>query len=169
MDFDKAFERLIGNEGKFTNNPDDDGNWTGGRKGAGELKGTFMGIAAASYPALDIKNLSVADVKEIYLRDFWSITGKAHPSIKFQLFDAAVNHGKGNAIRMLQRAVDVADDGQWGSISQAALDKMEPNDVLLRFIAHRLKFWAKLAKFDEFGRGWTNRGAENLLYAAEDN
>jgi hypothetical protein len=63
----------------------------------------------------------------------------------------------------------VADDGQWGPISQAALNRMEHNDVLLRFIARRLEFWAKLKSFDEFGRGWTRRGAANLLFASEDN
>ncbi|MDH1334082.1 hypothetical protein N5D77_07560 [Comamonas thiooxydans] len=99
--------------------------------------------------------------------------GKAHPSIKFQMFDAAVNHGRGNAIRILQRAVLVADDGAWGPLSQAALNSMQDlrghNDVLLRFLGYRFKFWARLAKFDAFGRGWTNRGADNLIFAAEDN
>ena len=89
--------------------------------------------------------------------------------VKFQLFDASVNHGRGNAIRFLQRAVKVADDGDWGVKSQAALESMEANDVLLRFLAYRLKFWASLQKFDIYGRGWTNRGADNLLFAAEDN
>jgi lysozyme family protein len=46
---------------------------------------------------------------------------------------------------------------------------MDYQDVLLRFVAYRLKFWAALKKFDEYGRGWTNRGADNLLLAAEDN
>lgn len=169
MNFDLAFDRLIGHEGGFTDNPEDDGNWTGGRKGRGELKGTKFGIAAASYPHLDIKNLTVEQAKAIYREDFWDVLGTAHPSVKFQLFDAAVNHGRGNAVRMLQRAVGVADDGQWGPRSQSALDRMEHNDVLLRFVAHRLKFWASLQKFDEFGRGWTRRGADNLLFAAEDN
>lgn len=72
-------------------------------------------------------------------------------------------------MRILQRAVEVSDDGAWGPRSQAALDRMQAmrghNDVLLRFLAYRFKFWA----FDEFGRGWTRRGADNLLFAAEDN
>lgn len=169
MNFDKAFDRLIGHEGGFTANPDDDGNWTGGRKGLGELKGTKFGIASASYPNLDIKNLTIGDAKEIYERDFWNILGKAHPAIKFQVFDAAVNHGRGNAIRFLQKAVDVADDGKWGPVSQAALDSMDISDTLMRFVAFRLKFWAKLKSFESFGRGWTSRGADNLLFAAEDN
>jgi len=169
IDFNTAFDRLINHEGGYSDDPRDLGNWTGGKVGAGELKGTKFGIASHSYPYLDIRNLTLTQAKEIYHRDFWSIIGNAHPSIKFQLFDAAVNHGHGNAIRFLQRAVRVADDGQWGKISQAALDAMETNDVLLRFVAYRLKFWASLSTFDVYGRGWTSRGADNLLFAAEDN
>lgn len=167
--FDQAFDRLISHEGGFSLDPRDTGNWTGGRVNVGTLKGTKFGIAASSYPDLDIKNLTLDQAREIYKRDFWDIIGDANPAIKFQLFDAAVNHGMGNAIRFLQRAIRVADDGDFGKVSQAALDAMELNDVLIRFIAYRLKFWASLNAFDTYGRGWTNRGAENLLFAAEDN
>ena len=170
MNFDQAFDRLIKPEGAFTNDPKDAGNWTSGRCGVGLLKGTKFGIAANTYGHLDIENLTLAQAKEIYLRDFWSVLGdKAHPAVKYQFFDAIVNHGAGNAWRILQRAVRVADDGQWGKVSQAALDAMDHNDQLMRFIGMRLKFWASLKKFDTFGRGWTNRGADNLLFAAEDN
>lgn len=167
--FDKAFDRLISHEGGYSDDPRDAGNWTGGAQGVGQLKGTRFGIAASSYGYLDIKNLGLEDAKEIYRRDFWDACGAAHPAIKFQVFDASVNHGRGNAIRFLQRAVKVADDGDWGVKSQAALESMDANDVLLRFLGHRLKFWASLQKFDIYGRGWTNRGADNLLFAAEDN
>jgi lysozyme family protein len=169
IDFDRAFDRLISHEGGFTNDSLDPGNWTGGRVGFGDLNGTKFGIASHSYPYLDIKNLTLSDAKAIYKRDFWDILNDAHPAIKFQIFDAAVNHGRGNAIRFLQRAVKVADDGVWGNISQAALKAMDHNDVLLRFVAYRLKFWASLKTFNAHGRGWTNRGADNLLFAAEDN
>lgn len=169
IDFDKAFDRLIKHEGGYTDDPKDPGNWTGGRVGVGELKGTKFGIAANTYGYLDIKNLTLQQAKDIYRRDFWDVIGKAHPSVKFQLFDAAVNHGRGNALRFLQRAVGVADDGVWGPRSQSALDRMEHNDVLLRFLGHRLRFWASLQTFDEYGRGWSRRCADNLLLAAEDN
>ncbi|MDZ7918526.1 glycoside hydrolase family 108 protein [Rhodoferax sp.] len=169
MNFDQAFDRLINHEGGYSDDPKDPGNWTGGKCGAGVLKGTKYGIAANTYGHLDIKNLTLEQAKAIYREDFWDIAGQAHPAVKFQLFDAAVNHGHANAIRILQRAVKVADDGAWGKVSQAALDAMDYQDVLLRFLGHRLKFWASLQKFDTYGRGWTNRGAENLLLAAEDN
>lgn len=169
IDFEKAFQRLIKHEGGYSDDSRDPGNWTGGKVGRGELKGTKFGIAANTYPHLDIKNLTLQQAKEIYKEDFWDVLGSAHSAIKFQFFDAAVNHGAGNATRLLQRAAGVADDGLWGPRSQAALDAMDTNDVLLRFVGHRLKFWASLSIFDTYGRGWTRRGADNLLLAAEDN
>ena len=169
MDFNTAFERLIDSEGGYTDDPNDGGNWTGGRQGAGVLKGTKFGIAANTYPLLDIKGLTVEQAKAIYRRDFWDVLGNARPSITFQVFDFAVNSGIGTAIRKLQDAIGVADDGQWGPLSAAALEQMDENDVLLRLIGLRLEFMSKLKAFDVYGRGWSRRIAKNLLYAAQDN
>lgn len=169
VNFEKAFERLINHEGGFSDDPKDPGNWTSGSVGVGLLKGTKYGIAANTYGHLDIKNLTLDQAKVIYRLEYWDVIADAHPAVKFQLFDAAVNHGRGNAVRMLQRAVGAVDDGDWGPASNAALRAMEHNDVLLRFLGYRLKFWASLEKFDTYGRGWSRRCAENLLLAAEDN
>ena len=88
--------------------------------------------------------------------------------IGFQLFDAAVNHGIGNAIRFLQRAVGVADDGIVGPQTVAAINSMQTTDVLARFNAERLDFYTRLSTWPSFGRGWARRVAENLRYASED-
>ena len=157
MDFDTAFSRLIDSEGGYVNNPADPG---------GETK---FGISKHSYPDVDIANLTLDGAKAIYLRDFWSPLGDAHPAIKFQAFDFAVNSGIGTAIRKLQLAVGVADDGHWGSKSAAALAAMDLNDVLMRFAAQRLLFMTSLSTWAEFGKGWARRIAKDLLYAAEDN
>jgi lysozyme family protein len=171
MNFDQAFDRLIGHEGKFTANPADDGNWTGGRQGRGELKGTKYGISAASYPHLGIKGLTLEQAKAIYLEDFWGVIGRAHPSIKFQMFDAAVNHGRGNAVRILQPAVMVADDGIWGPRSQAALDGMQElrghNDVLLRFLGFRLA-WPSSTSSGVVGRTGALRTCCSLRRTTDD-
>lgn len=157
MDFDTAFSRLIDHEGGYTNDPADPG-------GA-----TKFGISKHSYPDLDIANLTLDEAKAIYLRDFWTPLGDAHPAIKFQVFDFAVNSGIGTAIRKLQLAVGVADDGHWGPKSAAALQAMDLNDVLMRFAAQRLLFMTSLSTWGEFGKGWARRIAKDLLYAAEDN
>ena len=157
MDFDTAFSRLIDSEGGYINNPADPG---------GETK---FGISKRSYPDLDIANLTVDQARTIYYDDFWRVLGDAHPAIKFQVFDFAVNSGIQTAIRKLQLAVGVADDGHWGPKSTAALASMDLNDVLMRFAAQRLLFMTSLPTWGEFGRGWARRVANDLLYAAEDN
>ena len=158
MDFDTAFARLIGHEGNYVNDPRDPG---------GETK---FGISKRSYPNEDIANLTLERAKEIYRRDFWDVLGDdVHPAIKFQAFDFAVNSGIGTAIRKLQAAIGVADDGHWGPMSAAKLASMDLNDVLMRFVAERLDFWRKLSTWPAFGNGWAGRAATDLRYAAEDN
>ncbi len=157
MDFDTAFDRLIGNEGGYVNNPNDPG---------GE---TNWGIAKRSYPNIDIANLTKEQAKAIYLRDFWTPLGDAHPAIKFQAFDFAVNSGIQTAIRKLQAAIGVADDGHWGPVSAAKLASMDVSDVIMRYVAQRLRFWASLSTWSEFGKGWAMRAAKQLEYGSEDN
>ncbi len=170
MIYDDAFARVIGHEGKFQNDPKDRGNWTTGVIGKGELKGTKFGVSAMSYPFLDIRNLTLDEAKAIYRRDFWlRVDGdKLHDALAYQLFDAAINHGIGNAIRMLQRAVGVADDGGMGPITHAAVKARGTDDTLKLFNAERIEFFTKISTFDRFGRGWMRRVAQNLRYAADD-
>lgn len=156
--FDLAFDRLIGHEGGYVNNPDDPG---------GETK---WGISKRQYPSLNIKALTREEAKVIYRRDFWEpLADGLHNAVMYQVFDAAVNHGIGNSIRMLQRAVGVVDDGHWGPVSKAAYGRLNHNDVLMAFLAERLDFMRRLRAWDAFGRGWAGRVAQNLRYAAADN
>lgn len=170
MDYNVAFDRLMGHEGGYSDNPDDPGNWTGGKVGVGKLLGTKWGLAANTYPHLDIKNLTREDARKIYRRDFWEqIHGdEMYDGLAFQAFDFAVNSGIPTAIRYLQRAVGVADDGIWGPRSKAAAEEITESDAILRFLAERLEFMTKLTIWDKFGRGWARRIAQNLRYGAED-
>lgn len=168
--FDLAFDRVIGHEKGYQNDPKDRGNWTTGVIGQGSLKGTNFGISAMSYPALDIKNLTVEQAKVIYKRDFWdrAKADQLHPAVAYQLFDMAVNHGNGNAIRMLQRAAKVADDGQVGPATLGAVSAMTVTDTIMRLNAERLEFISKLSTWPTYGRGWTVRVAGNLRFGAVD-
>ena len=168
--FDLAFERVVGHEGGFTADPKDRGNWTTGVIGQGQCNGTKFGISAMSYPTLDIKNLTIEQAKVIYKRDFWdrAQADQYDAAIAYQLFDIAVNNGNGNAIRMLQRAVNVADDGQIGPRSIAAVKAMTVTDVIMRLNAERLLFITKLSTWPTYGKGWTNRVAGNLQFGAVD-
>ena len=169
--FDEAFKRLIGHEGGYSTDRRDPGNWTGGRVGVGTLKGTKFGLAANTYPNLDIKNLTLAQAKAIYKKDWWDKLGAdgMHSAIVFQLWDFAINAGKSRAIKELQQAVGVPADGIIGPQTLAAVNSHDLNDVILSLTAERLKFYTSLSTFKTYGKGWTNRVADNLKYAAQDN
>jgi lysozyme family protein len=158
MNFNDAFDRLISNEGGYVNNPADPG---------GETK---FGISKRSYPTIDIKNLTRDQTKEIYLRDFWQRgqMDNFDGAIAFQAFDAAVNHGIETAIRLLQRSAGVADDGHIGPVTIAAIKGKSITDMLMLFIAERIRFWTKLTTWSTFGKGWANRAADDLVFAAQD-
>lgn len=171
INFDQAFDRLIGHEAGYSDDPGDPGNWTGGRRNAGILKGTKYGIAANTYPDLDIKALTLDQAKSIYRRDWWDKIGadELDPAIVFQMWDFAVNAGMGTARRVLQRVAGVPEDGIVGPRTIAAVKAMDKNDVLLRYSAARLRFYTSLSTWASYGKGWTNRVAGQLDYAAQDN
>lgn len=169
--FDEAFRRLIGHEGGYSNDRRDPGNWTGGKVGVGILKGTKFGLAANTYSNLDIKNLTLAQAKAIYKKDWWDKLGAdgMHSAIVFQLWDFAINAGRNRAIKELQQAVGVPADGIIGPQTLAAVNAYDLNDVILSLTAERLKFYTSLGTFKTYGKGWTNRVADNLKYAVQDN
>ena len=171
MDFDKAFERLIGHEGGYSSDRKDPGNWTGGKAGVGKLIGTKFGLAANTYPNLDIKNLTLSQAKEIYKKDWWDKLGadQLHASVVYQLWDFAVNAGRSRAVKELQQVANVSDDGIIGPKTISAVNAMNVNDVLLLLASERLKFYTSLSTWATYGKGWTNRVADNLKYAAQDN
>jgi lysozyme family protein len=89
-------------------------------------------------------------------------------SVSFQIFDIAVNIGIETAIRILQRASGVADDGNIGPVTISAIKSKSVTDLLMLIVAERLDFWRKLSTWPTFGKGWAGRAAQDLRYAAED-
>lgn len=158
MNFETAFNRLLGHEGGYVNDPNDPG---------GE---TNWGISKRSYPNLDIKNLKRDDAKDIYHRDFWNRINadKLHDGVAFQLLDFAINSGIDTAIRKYQRALGVADDGHFGPRSLNAAQTMTETDQIMRLIAERIDFMVRLRNWPHHGAGWMRRMASNLRYGADD-
>lgn len=169
--FLEYFERLIDVEKGFSDERSDPGNWTGGRVGVGQLKGTKFGIAANTYPDLDIRNLTLEEAKAIYWRDWFVKIGADDlpPALAYQVWQFAVNAGMGTAKRALQFAARVAQDGQVGPVTLAAVAAADLNDLLMRFNSFALAHYTDLSTWPTYGRGWARRVAKNLLYAAEDN
>lgn len=153
MNFDLAFEKLIGHEGGYVNDARDPG---------GETK---FGISKRSYPAEDIAGMTLMRARELYRRDFWdAVRADEMPdAIRFDLFDAAVNSGVRQSIRWLQRSANVIDDGVIGPKTLLAVRIADPQRLSRRFNGHRLQFMAGLGGWSRFGRGWARRIAANLM------
>lgn len=159
MNFDIAIERVLGHEGGLVDNPNDPGGLT------------QWGISQRSYPLVDIRNLTREGAVAIYRRDFWCrVNADAlYDGVAYQALDFAINSGVGTAIRYLQRALGVADDGHWGPTTAAAAITMSENDQIMRLNAERLDFMTRLKNWPDASRGWSRRIAQNLRYGAEDN
>lgn len=168
--FDIAFERVIGHEGGFQADPRDRGNWTSGVPGKGELKGTKFGVSAMSYPTLDIEHLTVDHAKQIYMADYWLKTGcnELEFAAAFQVFDAAVNHGTSAAVRMIQCAIGVPEDGLLGPVTREAMRRAAVIKFVMRFLAERIEYFTHANGFAQYGKGWMRRMADNLRYGAVD-
>lgn len=153
--FDRAFEIVIGHEGDLSDDPRDPGGLT------------RYGISKRAHPTVDVRNLTLAQAKQIYLERYWlPLHADAMPeAVAVQVFDAAVNHGLKPAVKMMQRALQVPDDGVIGPVTLRAMTTVEDARFVARFAAERLTFYTDLAGWDVYGRGWTRRVASNLRRA----
>lgn len=162
MNFDTAFDRLIGHEGGYSNHPDDPGGET--------MWGVTASVARANGYTGPMRNLPRETAKGIYRAQYWDkVQADRMPfPVAFQVFDAAVNHGTGQAAKFLQRAAGVADDGIIGPKTLAAVAARDAAAILLLFNAEREQFYTDLKTWPSFGKGWSRRVVANLRYAAGD-
>ena len=103
--FDKALSFVLGNEGGYSNDPDD----RGGATNLGITQST-LDRARRQMPDLPekVEDLTRAQAEEIYRVFYWE-ESKAdmlpYPLCTLH-FDAAVNHGLGGAGKLLQRTIN---------------------------------------------------------------
>lgn len=167
MSFDVAFRQLSVLEGGYSDDPRDPGNWTGGAVNVGELRGSQRGISAAAYPKLDIKSLTPAQVKALYLTDYWDkIKGDLFPDVvAVALFKEAVNLGVTGAIRALQHSLKVDVDGVLGQITIGIATSQPPKIVLENFLTECAYEYTSMANFKIDGKGWLSRVIQTAVEA----
>lgn len=149
-------------EGGYTDDKRDPGNWTGGKVGLGKLKGTKYGVAAASFPNLDIKSLTIRDVEPIYEAKYWrEISGDGLPiGIDLATFDFGVNSGVGRAAKYLQAVLGVKADGKIGGQTLRAAIVADKKATIQALCAKRLGFLQGLAIWKTYKGGWSRRVAQ---------
>ncbi len=147
QNFPDCIAHVLAAEGGLVNDPKDPGGVT------------KFGISQRSYPALDIRALSLDDAKAIYQRDYWEpIQGEALPAgLDLLVLDHAVNAGPARAVRLLQHLVGVPEDGLMGPVTLAGVAIADPQDLIARYSELRLDFYRDLPTWRHFGAGWSRR------------
>lgn len=157
MKFDEAFDRLIGHEGGYSDNPADPGGKT--------MWGITERVARSWGYTGDMRNLPRSVAKEIYQALYWNkVRAEEIPeAVRFDVFDTAVNSGVTQAVKLLQRAAGAVDDGVLGPKTLAAARTMDAQLLDKRFSGYRLRFMTTLKNWPPFARGWAARIATNLI------
>lgn len=169
-DFYQCFNFTVGEEGLYTKNAADPGNWSSGQVGVGILGGTKYGITlktlcayrGTNCDAEDVECLELSEALDIYKKYYWEpICGDALPQgLAMCTFDCAINSGPIEAIKQLQCAIHVTVDGIMGPESINAAQKYSNGDTVNALLNIRLLFMKSLSTWPRFGRGWANRLAD---------
>ena len=157
MTFDEAFIRLLGHEGKFSDDPRDPGGAT--------MWGVTQAVARQSGYMGDMRDFTQDQAKVIYRKAYWDAArcDELPDAVRFDVFDGAVNSGVGQSIRFLQRSVGATDDGVIGEQTLAACHALAESIIQARYNGHRLQFMTNLKTWSVFGNGWSKRIASNLI------
>lgn len=156
MEFTEALQHVLKHEGGYIDHPDDPG---------GETNfGITVAVARENGYLGDMRTIPMSVVESIYKRKYWDkVRADEMPeSVRFALFDYAVNSGPGAAIRALQRVLGVADDGVIGPMTLSAAQAQSAG-LGARLNGYRLKFMTDLKIWPTFGKGWARRIADNLM------
>jgi|APTNR8051073442_1049403.scaffolds.fasta_scaffold00075_106 lysozyme family protein len=146
-DFNTLIELVLKREGGYVNDPKDRG---------GETK---YGISKRAFPKEDIKNLTTSRAKDLYLKHYWlpARCESVPDHLRDIHFDSAVNHGVRMAIKLLQRAAGIKDDGLFGPKTVEAATRVS----LDAYVRERLAYYERIIANDpsqaKFRRGWVSR------------
>lgn len=159
MNFDTAFEKLLGHEGGYSNHKADTGGAT--------MWGVTEAVARDAGYTGDMRDLTQDTAKRIYRASYWTpIKADQLPeALRYPMFDAGVNSGTAQATKWLQRALGVPDDGKIGPVTLGTANFQDPQKTLSRFVGHRLEFMTNVKSWDSFGKGWARRVASLLKEA----
>lgn len=129
----------------YTNDPDD----RGGATNQGITQSTYTHwLKSEGKEDKSVKEITFEEVAWIYKKYYWEL-GKCsalEKSLGLIHFDTCVNCGVDRAVKLLQAAVSVKQDGKVGPVTLAAIRASDANLVALRYILERAFFYGRVAK-----------------------
>ena len=162
--WDNSFKLMLKSEGGFVNHPSD----PGGMTNLGVTKATWENWVGRESDEAEMRGLTPEKVEPLYKKKYWdAVRGDELPmGLDYLMFDFAVNAGAGRAIKTLQTAVGVTPDGGFGPMTMAAVQAVDPVDLIERFSQAKEDFYRSLNTFATFGKGWLNRVADVKVKAS---
>lgn len=154
MKFEDCLRLVLKHEGGFSNHPLD----PGGATNRGVTKRAWENYVGRRVSVDDIRRLTVEDVTPFYRDKYW-IYGLPN-GVDYVVFDASVNSGPYRASRWLQECVGAVVDGVVGMRTLAAVELMEPRDLIIEYCEKRMEFLRDLSTWSTFGMGWSRRVKE---------
>lgn len=153
-----AFAFMLKSEGGYVNNPAD----PGGRTNLGVTQATWESWVARASDEAEMRSLTADKVEPLYKKKYWdAVRGDDLPvGLDYLMFDFGVNAGPGRAIKLLQTAVGVTPDGGFGPMTLAAVQAIDPVELIEKFSQAKEDFYRSLTQFPVFGKGWLNRVAD---------
>lgn len=161
--YQQCLQVVLGHEGGLSDVRED----RGGRTNYGITQQTYSDfLARRGRGDRRVDGITSAEVEEIY-REYW-VNAKCDycpEPLDLLIFDSAVNHGGKRAIKLLQRALGIGDDGVFGpqtitAINEEALAGNIPS-ICLQYLDERRDFYDRIIENDptqrKFERGWSNR------------
>jgi lysozyme family protein len=108
-----------------------------------------------------VKLISQDEQDEIYWTEYWLPRCPNLPAgLDLSYFNIAVNAGPSEATRLLQQALGLPVDGNYGPQTAQAVAEIQPADLprLIRaFDTDEENWYRHLSKFQYFGRNWIGR------------
>lgn len=160
MSFAASLAFVLEREGGFVNDPAD----RGGATKYGITRATLARARGKPVSAEDVRALRITEAARIYELNYWSASGC--PGINDErlalcVFDAAVNHGPAKAIKLLQKALGITEDGVFGPLTLKAVHVSDPRRVVADYLELRAAFFRRIVENDptqlKFLKGWLAR------------
>jgi lysozyme family protein len=146
------------NSRNFSNDAHD----PGGETMVGVIQREYDGYRrSCGEPVQDVRKLSQDEGEYIYRHNYWLPHCPNLPAgLDLAFFDSAVNEGATEAIRILQVALAIENDGDWGDQTSAAVAQIQDVPGTIKaFTARREAVYRSLRGFQYFGRDWLERSA----------
>lgn len=149
--FEQAISKVLAHEGGYVNDPTDRGGETN--------YGITIAVARENGYSGSMKDMPIEVAKDIYKHKYWDkVRAEELPeSIRYIVFDTAINMGVTRAVKLLQQCGEVDDDGIFGTKTMLGASQVE----LYQYALQRMYFYCQIVRNNQtqakFIGGWSNR------------